>query len=393
MRSFPSQVLTVLAAAATLTTLLTSCSSEQPVTPGATAYVHSARANTAALDATQVPDLTELARRSATDRDIVTVVTTDGQPTTGTTLQIRNTGNSSPVQAQQDATNTTTILTAITQSPATTPEANPLRGITIAADAIHHTTGTKTLVIIDSGLQTVAPLRFQDGLLAAGTDPAQVCAFTQAVGAIPDLTGIDITWIGLGKTQDPQTPLTTPASAKLKAIWETILQAGQPASLKFVDSAIPPAPAPGQTPTVTPVTVPDLASYSNPQPTAPPVTASFQADQLGFVADQATFTDSTRAQQIIAQAAATLINGGYHDIHIVGTTADAGPLDGQTELATNRALAVRDLLIAAGVQADNITDIHGAGSQFPGYIPDHNTDGTLNETNAALNRLVIITAT
>lgn len=389
----PLKAVVLSIVAAVTATLLTGCGSDSPATPGATVYVHSARANTAALDAAQIPDLVALAHQSAERLDSVTVVTTDGQPTTSTALQLRNTGNSSTIRDKQDATNTSTILTAITQAPATTAEANPLRGIAIAADAIRHTTGPKQMVIIESGLETAPPLRFQDGLLAPGTDPVQVASFVQAVGAVPDLTGIDVTWIGIGQTQAPQAPLTTPATEKVKAIWDAILHAGNAANVTYLDSALPSATSTVDAPPVTLVPVPDLDSYASPQPAAAPISASFQADQLGFAPDLATFNDPDEAHHIIATTAAVLINGNYHQIHITGTTADSGPLDGQVRLATQRASAVRDLLITAGVNPADITDIQGVGSQFPGYIPDHNPDGTLNSTTAQLNRLVIITAT
>jgi outer membrane protein OmpA-like peptidoglycan-associated protein len=380
-----------------LALLLTACDTPPPPDPGATAFVHAARSNSAAVDTTKVPYLSQVAFNAARRTDTITVVTTDGEPSTSASVQLRNDGNSDTIREQQDGRNKATVLSKITAATAETGEANPLQAIAVAADSIRRSSGPKLLVVLDSGLSTTAPLRFQDNLLNPRTDPAQVAAFVQSVGSVPDLTGIDVVWIGLGQTRVPQEPLNTPAKEKAKAIWSATLNLGAPASLTFVDDGLPTVEKPEDAPAVTVVPVPQVDSYKliedDPvDPPAPPVTAPFQADQLGFQPDSAELVDPQKTQLVIADTAARLVDGGHCDIHIQGTTADVGDIDGQIRQGADRATKIRDLLITAGVPSACITSVEGVGSDFAGFVTDRNPDGSLNEAAAARNRLVIVTA-
>ena len=392
-----------------LALLLTACNTPPPPKPGSTAFVHAARSNSAAVDTTKVPYLSQVAFDAARRTDTISVVTTDGEPSTSASVQLHNDGKSDTIREQQDGRNKATVLSKIRASTAATGEANPLQAIAIAADSIRRSSGPKLLVVLDSGLNTTAPLRFQDDLLDPRTDPTQVAAFVQSVGSIPDLTGIDVVWIGLGQTRAPQEPLNTPAKEKEKAIWSATLNLGAPASLTFVDDGLPTVQKPDDDPAVTVVPVPPIDSYKlvkgdpgsapvphttgpvQPKP-VPHVTAPFQADKLGFQPDSAELVDPQKAQLIIADTAARLVGGGYCDIHIKGTTADVGDMAGQIRQGAARATKVRDLLINADVPAACITSIEGVGSSFKGFITDRNPDGSLNEAAAARNRLVIVTA-
>lgn len=376
--------------------LLTACDTPPPLEPGATAFVHASRSNSAAVDTTKVPYLSEVAFAAARRTDTITVVTTDGEPSTSASVQLRNDGKSDTIREQQDGRNKATVLSKITASTAETGEANPLQAIAVAADGIRRSSGPKLLVVLDSGLSTTAPLRFQDNLLNPRTDPAQVAAFVQSVGSVPDLTGIDVVWMGLGQTRAPQEPLNIPAKEKEKAIWSATLNLGAPASLTFIDDGLQTVENPDDAPAVTVVPVPPVDSYKlvegDPADSPAPVTAPFQADQLGFQPDSAELVDPQKAELVVADTAARLVDGGYCDIHIQGTTADVGDMDGQIRQGTDRATKVRDLLITAGVQAACITSVEGVGSDFGGFVTDRNPDGSLNEAAAARNRLVIVTA-
>jgi outer membrane protein OmpA-like peptidoglycan-associated protein len=58
-------------------------------------------------------------------------------------------------------------------------------------------------------------------------------------------------------------------------------------------------------------------------------------------------------------------------------------------LSEQRAQAVAALLAGLGVPADRLTVV-GRGSDFPGYVVDHDGSGHLLPAAAALNRKVMI---
>lgn len=60
---------------------------------------------------------------------------------------------------------------------------------------------------------------------------------------------------------------------------------------------------------------------------------------------------------------------------LTGTTASAGTSEYRLRLSQERANAVRDLLVSLGAPADRIS-ARGLGSDFPGYVPDHDSQGT-----------------
>lgn len=423
-----AEVLALAAIAAV--TVLAGCSSSNPPAPCAApgvcspadpglAVVSSMRANS--VSAAWSPQLAGYIAQAVAGRALVSVFSSDGQPRLTATIQIANTGNNGNIIKQQDTANAATVLAKITGSKAVVGQANTLQAIANAALTLSACNGRKILLIIDSGLQTLAPLRFEDGLLNPGTDPKAVASSVAAQGAVPSLAGVDVIWLGLGQTISPQSPLTTPAQTLLQQIWQAVLNAGHPTSVTFVNAALPStipvgvpavavvpipplssAPVGNQSVTTTPTTStrptathPTTATSSTAQaPASEPMTGSFAATSLGFVADQATFLDRGKALKTVASMARKLVDGGYRHIQITGASADSGDMAGQVQLARNRASAVRALLMSAGVPATHIiTPVQGLGSDFPGFLPDRNPDGTLNEDLAAANRLVIVSAT
>jgi outer membrane protein OmpA-like peptidoglycan-associated protein len=74
---------------------------------------------------------------------------------------------------------------------------------------------------------------------------------------------------------------------------------------------------------------------------------------------------------------------------LTGTTADVGDKAGQVRLSEQRAQAVAALLAGLGVPAGRLT-VTGRGSDFPGYVVDHDGSGNLLPAAAALNRKVMI---
>jgi hypothetical protein len=95
-----------------------------------------------------------------------------------------------------------TVSEEVSNLRATTPEADLLAAINLAGRL---TTPNGTIVLIDSGLQTMPPLPFQ---LSRNIDayPKDVVAFLKAGNLLPDLRGRTIVLVGIGDVALPQTP-------------------------------------------------------------------------------------------------------------------------------------------------------------------------------------------
>jgi OOP family OmpA-OmpF porin len=269
---------------------------------------------------------------------------------------------------------------------AVTPEADPLEAISRAGDEAGP---SGTVVLIDSGLQTVNPLNFADpGELDA--DPADIADFLAANHELPHLKGLAVMFVGIGQTARPQAPLDTAQRDNLLAIWEAIATRAGARCYATASENLQPHALSGM-PAVTPVLVP---APPNPQPNPKqPVCGSptilRDAGKVRFKGDQAVFVDVIAARSALT-GYATLIKSKHLKVHLIGTTASAGDSEpGKIKLSLERAAAVKQVLVDLGVTATDITTA-GLGDKYPGYVLDRDSKGNLVPAKAALNRNVIV---
>ena len=262
---------------------------------------------------------------------------------------------------------------------ARTPEVDLLTALELGARSVSSAGGGHTLVVVDSGLSTVAPLDFTGpGLLDA--DPAELAAALQAAGQLPDLTGVDVVFQGLGDTADPQPALGRAQRANLVAIWTAIVQAAGADGAQVEEAPLGGAAADG----LPPVSV--VPPGSSVQCTAGTVVLT--GGDVAFAADSAAFADRAAAAATLEPIAAQMADGGL-TATVTGTTARVGDLAGQRALSLQRAQAVADLLADLGVPAGALAVV-GLGSEFPGYVPDSDAAGALVPAAAASNRKVVL---
>jgi outer membrane protein OmpA-like peptidoglycan-associated protein len=306
-----------------------------------------------------------------------TVIVADGSPSASAPVSLKA-RNNNPLY-KTDQVNQLNHL--IDNTRARTPEVDLLGALALAGRSVADATGPRTIIVIDSGLQTTGALRFQDqdGALL-DSNPSEVVDLLRRTQQLPDLTGTRVVFTGLGDTAAPQRTLPQPARAVLVDLWTSIVKAAggrveikqQPLPSTRTLQGLPPV-------AVVPVAVRSIGPL-------PPVTV-LRDGTVGFLPDRAVFRDPGQARQVLADYATEIRNGKR--AALTGTTASVGAPAGRLQLSGDRAAAVRDLLISLGAPADRIT-ARGVGSDFPGYVPDHDAQGNLDPIRAAQNRQVII---
>lgn len=306
-------------------------------------------------------------------------ITVDGRPSVAPKLDLVVSGDNDLVRSTAEEALHAEARRLLGSLRAELPEADLLAALDLAGRSLAGGPDPRTVLVLDSLLQTAGALRFQDqdgALLSA--DPAAVADQLITRGALPALAGIEVVLIGAGDTVAPQVPLPPPRRGALIELWSTILERSG-ASVRVVQAPVE-ARSAGARPPVTPVPV------ASPEPVDGPVSLPDAA--VGFVADQAVLRDPGQAAAVLAPFAARLLGGRLRAV-LTGTTSSAGSPEGRLALSVDRAEAVAGLLRQAGVPADRI-EVHGLGSDFPGFVPDRDGSGQLDPILAARNRQVII---
>ena len=244
--------------------------------------------------------------------------------------------------------------------------------------------GSKTLVVIDNGLQTAGPLRFQDpGMLAA--DPAETAEYLSASGALPDLTGLRVVFSGLGDTAPPQEPLTPGQRTHLAAIWTAIVERSGATEVEVTDAPLTGPSAKGL-PQVTRVPIPTPAAVrALPRPRA---VVTLTEEVVAFLPDSTDYRSPDDVAEVL-RPLAERIRGDGGRVTLTGTTSSAGTREGRLALSLRRAEAVKATLVELGAPAELLETL-GVGNEWPGYVSDRDTQDRLLPGPAARNRSVIV---
>jgi OmpA-OmpF porin, OOP family len=334
------------------------------------------RANT---PAPVVPDeVGALIDKAVVEGSGIDVIRVDGRPSIACAMSFKSDA-ANPVALADDLNRfKQQARGAVGATRAKVPEANPLQALTLAASSAGP---GGTVVLVDSGVQTVAPLDFHvPGLLDA--DPDAVVRELFSKGYLPDLSGRTVVLAGIGYTAAPQSPLDDRRRANVVHIWEKIVSAAG-ATVQIVTSPNT-AAALEDVPAVSPVAVPPtdvIRVGCN--------TESILSNDgaVGFRPDSTTFVDSGLARQALAEFAAFLKQNRGARAGLVGTVAHYGTDDGDAGLSRSRALRVRDVLVELGVDGGRIV-AHGAG-----WGPFPTKGGPPSPTDDPRNRRVVVTIT
>lgn len=318
----------------------------------------------------------------------VYVINLDGRPDlaakfTATELP----ANSSRVEALDALTNQ--IAGQLASLRADDPEIDVLAGLNLGAEHVRASKGT--VVLLDSGLSTVAPADFtQPGVLVS--DPDDLPRFLTDSGQGVDLTDVGIGYVNLGVVAAPQEALTAAMVDNLRAIYTQLAASSgarcsehlvTPTAAAGVDSAQPVSLVP-----VPPATSFTAATDGFREPVVlDATTVHFQPNTAEF-AYPLTAVDAVLAPIVEYLAASPGVR-----VTITGTCASGSGLGtgpDPIDLSEDRAAAIAARLIAAGIAADRLT-IDGVGTNFAEFIPDIDADGRLLPGPAAQNRTVRLT--
>lgn len=268
---------------------------------------------------------------------------------------------------------------AMVAAAAATPETDLLTALGVAARQVEDAPGRHTVLVIDSGLSTAGALDFRRTAML-DVAPADLVASLAAKGALPDLSDVHVVFQGLGDTAAPQPVLGAVVREHVIDLWTAIaLGAGA------LDVNVERTPLTGEPPSGRP---PVGVVGSGSGVSCAEDTVVLTGGDVAFEADRAVFQDAVAASEILRPIAESLRAAGV-TATLIGTTARVGDADGQRRLSQERAQAVADLLSDLGVPAPRLT-VTGLGSEFPGYVRDHDDAGNLLPAQAAQNRKVLI---
>ncbi len=224
-------------------------------------------------------------------------------------------------------------------------------------------------------LDTRGPLDMNQ--LAFDQSPPDVVAAVQAAGALPDLTGREVSFV-VTPVAGAQNALSDVQVGYQHAVWEGVATAAGATKVTFYDGTGTGA----GTGTIPVVATPDPTDKISSQGSGPTRTCTLPTPAL-FLPDQATLIDKAATLTSLGECVGTV--DPTTKITVEGHTAAASGGDPQVavDLSTRRATEVAALLQEIGVPAENVTSVVGLGDSAPLVQP----------ASDPANRAVVVTFT
>jgi outer membrane protein OmpA-like peptidoglycan-associated protein len=239
--------------------------------------------------------------------------------------------------------------------------------------------GATEIHVLSAGLSSTDP--FDLRVSGFDVDPRRLADDLLRAHALPDAPGRTIVLSGLGRTTGRQPTLDEASQRSLRDQWLAVCRATRATCLlddgPRADRGDVPAPLVGPV-----VAVPGVGTTPAPQGGQE---VSLPTSVL-FVAGSCALRDRAGAAGAVV-AVVTQARAGW-TVAVSGRTAPVGPGDG-VDLATCRARAVADLLVAAGAPGGALTRVAGDGAVDPPQAsrdPAGRSDPT---TYPALRRVVL----
>jgi outer membrane protein OmpA-like peptidoglycan-associated protein len=245
------------------------------------------------------------------------------------------------------------------------------------------------IIIAGSGLTETGALDFTQGNLLL-SDDEQIALIAEKLVAgvyIPDLTGVDIAWYGLGEVSGDQEPLPAKTLTVLEDLWYEILMETGANSVEFYPANAEDSADFSAYPEVKPVEIPldmddlkEVYEYEVPEIVQP---VHLNDERLNFVADQDEFINPTEADAALAPYALGLIKSGQR-VYILGMTAiTQDGVVGLNQLSLDRAVRIKNALVTLGVPESQIGCV-GTGSLPNVFRTEPDTIGSVVNRAAVL---------
>ena len=325
--------------------------------------------------------------------EVQELITAQGKP-----ISLKITAQNSRKRDSEIAAKVDSIMSLIKSGAlrATEPETDLLGSLTVASRLLRNNpNGQNTIAILDSGIATSGYFSMLNTDIQEGSIEDIVSSLDK-VGAIPDLKGIQILFLGLGNVASPQfLPENRIFEERLASLWAAIIAKGGgqiidasgTAATTILYSASGGIPnSEEEYPLVT--TVP----FTDPMPESYVATTA----QLGFFPDSIHFANPSEALTILTPFVQSVLlpkqNEGHQLIYIVGSEAEdstKNPSDGS--IAYGRANRIAEILCELGVQP-GLLRVIGAGTTSFSWrnAQEFGNSGNYDENEAAKNRVVAI---
>lgn len=267
-------------------------------------------------------------------------------------------------------------------------EVDTLKAIRIAVESFDEAPGNmkKKMFIVDTGLSTTGLLDFNNNLLCG--EPEAVAEMLADKEAIPDLSGITVTWCRT-KVAAPQAELSPGQEKTLEGIWKAIIEKGggtvtflESNTGESVDENLPEVSA-IELPVEEPVKFNEADMDMDQEVFNKPV--FFSEEQIRFQGDSDKYAEPEKATACIKPVAKYMLANTDFRILLAGTTADDEYNQYVRELSCARAEKVKSSLIEMGVPKERIAAV-GLGNRDPWHIYGAGLSGDL----AAQNRKVVL---
>lgn len=332
----------------------------------------------------------------------VSIVAVDGKPYLVGSVDIPEpkTGLSNSKYRQIAESQARQIMGFMEENKAVTDEADLLSALQLASRELNAHDGKRKMIIADSGLSTKGYINFAS-LKLMSLDADNLIQHLKDEEAIPDFSGCEAFWIGIGDVAGEQPELLPKERKRLREIWVSILtEAGvQPAVRSDVSVYQEPG---GELPDVSivPVFEPELVSSE----TGMDVKAVFEEEKvivfdeevLNFKAGtDELLSDERHVRKLLEPVTEYLRADASNNITLIGTTASAGTDAELLSLSLDRCDTLKRLLLACeGVNSSQI-EICGLGyknAKICGLtLADTDECGNFVEEIGRQNRQVFIT--
>lgn len=279
------------------------------------------------------------------------LVVADGKPFAVGPQRFDQVMNNDIQQARADKTARYQLVEAVQGAAAQTPETDLISSVSLAGRMLSAgTADSKVMVIQHSGINTGSSLPMQD-LDLLNTDPAQLLDQLDAAAMLPQLNGVTVEFYGLGDVAGSQGTLSAQQVQWLKSFWQAFFDRTG-ANVTFHTDIVSGDALSENGHTVTPLAAAGAPTF-----------VKVSAEQVAFQPDSTAFLDEAAAHAAL-NGLAEQLKGTSTPYIVAGSTAqvDNASSEGAKALSLARAQAVRDVLVEAGVPADQLTCL-GLGNE------------------------------